>query len=527
MLGDGGGVPARRVHHDDAAFGRGVDVDRVDTRSGPADHFETLARLDGGASDLGGAADDQPFVLADALDQLALAERAGHVDVEPVLAERVDADGLEPVGDQNPLHDFSAKIFWAARTLDPKSTGWPISASTCSSRRERVDDVELGAVAHVAQAEELALHLSLPAGDRDVVAARVRRGDLLAIHAFRRGDRGHRRARRGLGEELEPERLDTGARGAGESIVTLEHVGQPFGLEQPQRFPQSDDDRHRRREAHLVLRHVLQLVREIEVELRQGRALGLPPGLLVERAEPEAGRQHQPLLRTGHHDIDVPGVHRQIGDAETRDRVDDQDRVVLPRDGGVGSDVVQHAGRGLAVLDEHGLHVGVALERLGDAARVDGLPERSAQVDHVEAVRLGEIEPAVAELPGADHHDAITRGQRVDDGGFHRTRARTGERNDLGARLEELLQRGAHFDEERVVLRGAVVDDRLGHREQNLARNWRRPRRHQLILLHADGLLRVVRFDSMVTRPPTPDRPSAVTKIASLRAACGEKNSTT
>src|SRR2546429_6529833 len=28
------------------------------------------------------------------------------------------------------LHDFSAKIFCAARTLAPKSTGWPRSAST-------------------------------------------------------------------------------------------------------------------------------------------------------------------------------------------------------------------------------------------------------------------------------------------------------------------------------------------------------------------------------------------------------------
>ena len=133
VLGDRGGIPARGVHHDHATLGRGVHVDGVHAGARPTDDLETLARLDGGASHFGGAADDEPLVLADALDELALAERADDLDFEAVLAERVDADRLEAVGDQNPLHDFSAKIFWAARTLDPKSTGCPSSASTCSS----------------------------------------------------------------------------------------------------------------------------------------------------------------------------------------------------------------------------------------------------------------------------------------------------------------------------------------------------------------------------------------------------------
>src|SRR5262249_60639694 len=68
-------------------------------------------------------------------------------------------------------------------------------------RRQRIDDVELGGIAHVAQAEELALHLSLPAGDRDVLPLRVRRDDLLAVDTGGRNDRGHGPARRGLGEE--------------------------------------------------------------------------------------------------------------------------------------------------------------------------------------------------------------------------------------------------------------------------------------------------------------------------------------
>ena len=133
MLGDRGRVPARGVHDDHAALGRGLDVDRVDAGPRPADDLQTAACLDHGARHLGGAADDEPLVFPDAAGELSLAQRARHLDVEAVLAERVDADGLKAVGDQNPLHDFSAKIFWAARTLDPKSTGCPSSASTCSS----------------------------------------------------------------------------------------------------------------------------------------------------------------------------------------------------------------------------------------------------------------------------------------------------------------------------------------------------------------------------------------------------------
>src|SRR5215472_16206198 len=121
---------------------------------------------------------------------------------------------------------------------------------------------------------------------------------------------------------LAGERLDAGARGAREAIVALEHVGQSFGLDQLERLAQPDHDRHRRREADLVLRHVLQLVGETEVELRQGRGLGLAPGLLAERAESEARWQHQPLLRARHHQVDAPRVHRQVGNAQARYRVD-------------------------------------------------------------------------------------------------------------------------------------------------------------------------------------------------------------
>ena len=133
VLGDGGGVAARGVHHDDAALGGGIDVDGVDPGPGSADDFQTAGVFQRGPGDLGGAADDQTFVVAEAGRQRRLVERAGDVDLEPVLAEGVDTDGIERVGDENALHDFSAKTFCAPRTPAPKSTGWPIETSTCSS----------------------------------------------------------------------------------------------------------------------------------------------------------------------------------------------------------------------------------------------------------------------------------------------------------------------------------------------------------------------------------------------------------
>ena len=133
VLGDRGGVATRRVHDDDPALGGGVHVDRVHARAGAADDFELEAGLHHRARDLGGAADDQALVVADARDEGRLREGAFDVDLEPLFAECVDADGVQAVGDENSFHDFSAKIFCAAPMLAPKSTGWPRSDRTCSS----------------------------------------------------------------------------------------------------------------------------------------------------------------------------------------------------------------------------------------------------------------------------------------------------------------------------------------------------------------------------------------------------------
>src|SRR5206468_9375384 len=127
----------------------------------------------------------------------------------------------------------------------------------------------------------------------------------------------------------------------------------------------------------------------------------------------------------------------------------------------------------------------------------------------------------------AHDHDGVAGRERVDERRLHRPGPRARQRQHVGGGLEQPLEPRAHVAEEPLVLGCTVMDDRLRHGEEDLARDRRRPRRHQLILLHPDDLLGRIRFDSMVARPSATERPSAVTKIASLPAACGEKNSTT
>src|SRR4029450_10458164 len=74
-------------------------------------------------------------------------------------------------------------------------------------RRETHDQVGLVDPAEVGGPEELPFHLTLPAGDGDVVVRAVRPHDSLAVDAPRGDDRGKGRARRRAGAERAGERL--------------------------------------------------------------------------------------------------------------------------------------------------------------------------------------------------------------------------------------------------------------------------------------------------------------------------------
>ena len=65
VLGGRDVVAARRVHHDDAARGRGGDVDVVDADPGAPDHAQLAARGDHVGGHLGAAADHEPVGVGD------------------------------------------------------------------------------------------------------------------------------------------------------------------------------------------------------------------------------------------------------------------------------------------------------------------------------------------------------------------------------------------------------------------------------------------------------------------------------
>ena len=94
VLGGGDDVGLRRVGHDDAALGRGGDVDVVDAHAGAADGLQARRALDDVGRELRRRADEDPVVLVDAVEVVAL------VDVE-VLAQQRHAGGADLLGDED------------------------------------------------------------------------------------------------------------------------------------------------------------------------------------------------------------------------------------------------------------------------------------------------------------------------------------------------------------------------------------------------------------------------------------------
>src|SRR3990167_5703859 len=93
------------------------------------------------------------------------------------------------------------------------------------------------------------------------------------------------------------ERLGARARRAREAVVAAEDVREPLALEHAEHLAEPDDDRHRRREVRLVLHDAPQLLGQVQVVLRQRRGPRPGPRPVAERAEDEARREHEPLLR--------------------------------------------------------------------------------------------------------------------------------------------------------------------------------------------------------------------------------------
>ena len=101
VLGGRDRIAERRVHDDDAARGRRLDVDVVDADAGAADDLQLLGLADQLFRHLGGRADGEPVILADDFFQLLLGEAGFEVDGDARVLEDLHGGGGEFVGNEN------------------------------------------------------------------------------------------------------------------------------------------------------------------------------------------------------------------------------------------------------------------------------------------------------------------------------------------------------------------------------------------------------------------------------------------
>ena len=70
MFRGSGGIAVRGIHHHNAFFARGRNIDIIETDARPPDNLQPMRRFEQVGGDPGGAADHQTFVLTDDFFQL-------------------------------------------------------------------------------------------------------------------------------------------------------------------------------------------------------------------------------------------------------------------------------------------------------------------------------------------------------------------------------------------------------------------------------------------------------------------------
>ncbi len=83
VLGGGNRIAIRRVHDDDAALGRGRDIDVVDADSGPADYLEGIGGADQLGGDLGRRPHREPVIAGDSTTQFGRPEAGLDIGLDP------------------------------------------------------------------------------------------------------------------------------------------------------------------------------------------------------------------------------------------------------------------------------------------------------------------------------------------------------------------------------------------------------------------------------------------------------------
>src|SRR5206468_4129795 len=96
------------------------------------------------------------------------------------------------------------------------------------------------------------------------------------------------------------------------------------------------------------------------------------------------------------------------------------------------------------------------------------------QSDGIDAVRLGELSPALAELAAVDDDHRVAPLQEIDERRLHRAGAARGEDEHVLPGLKEILQPLADPAEDLLELRRSVMDDGLRHPQREPFGNRRR-----------------------------------------------------
>ena len=243
VLGRRDGVAARRVHHHDPLAGRGRDVDVVDAHAGADDHLEPGLVAEHLGRQLRPRADHDPVGLgqrrragrrvSSLVETTTSSPGSARSSSKPFVGQlvghqhamrprsRLLSDRCHAIRENaSPNRDPSCTVgsarstgcghgcFWprktccAAVTADAGLDVQPRSLRTISSAARPAIDVELVGVAHVADADDLALELVLAADGRDAEPLDEPVADVGVLQALGDAEGGQALGRAGA-EELE------------------------------------------------------------------------------------------------------------------------------------------------------------------------------------------------------------------------------------------------------------------------------------------------------------------------------------
>ncbi len=100
VLGRGDRIAVRRIHDDDAALGRGRDVNIINADPGPADHLEGVGGGDQLRGDLGRRAHREPVIPGDAETQLGRAKADFNISLDPAPPKYLGRARAQIIGNQ-------------------------------------------------------------------------------------------------------------------------------------------------------------------------------------------------------------------------------------------------------------------------------------------------------------------------------------------------------------------------------------------------------------------------------------------